>query len=90
MELKEMIAELIELEPGVELGFAEYEKQQRILAAAAEALELVAWAEEHGGMVQRVRDRWMCSLETKEGISHYGSPTLLGAIRAAKEAYEAE
>lgn len=86
MELKEMIAELLagENDATVPNGLS------KACGFAAEALALVAWAEEHGGMVQRVRDRWMCSLETKEGISHYGSPTLLGCIRAAKEAYEAQ
>ena len=82
MELKEMIAELNR--------HADGRVSVHCIAAAAEALALVAWAEENGVMVQPVRDRWMCSLETKEGISHYGATTLLGAIGAAKEAYEAE
>jgi len=91
MELKEMIAELIELEPGVELGFAEYEKQQRILAAAAEALELVAWEEERKLMLRFEAEEWHCGAIKRNGMWDAisgAAATLLGAIRAAKEAYE--
>jgi hypothetical protein len=81
MGLKEMIAEL--------RRHADGRVSVHCITAAAEALALVTWAEEVGAMVQTVRGGWMCSVVKRDRILDEGRPTLLGAIRAAKEAYEA-
>ena len=77
MELKEMIAELRDLSAGWVHGSGHVP-----VSAAAEALALVAWAEEKRISLVYWRGTWSCL--------HHESTTLLGCIRAAKEAYEAE
>lgn len=42
MELKDMIAELREVDPGEGIPFAVYERRQKVLAAAADALDRLA------------------------------------------------
>ena len=92
MELKEIIAELREVDPGEGIPFAVYERRQKVLAAAAEALALVAWAEERKLMLRFEAEEWHCGAIKRNGMwdeSISGAAaTLLGAIRAAKEAYE--
>jgi len=87
MELKEIIAELREVDPGEGIPFAVYERRQKVLAAAAEALALVAWAEERKAGIDYLCGTWYC--DAGDGDACAGK-TLLGCIRAAKEAYEAQ
>ena len=87
MELKEMIAELQDARHFVKTTSRSYD----LITAAAEALALVAWAEEQGATVRQIDADWVCIL--MDGSMHAKSfleDTLLGAIRAAKEAYEKE
>ena len=81
MELKEMIAELLagENDATVPNGLS------KACGFAAEALELVAWAEENVLEIAQISDtEWRCYTV----LGGVNAPTLLGAIRAAKEAYE--
>jgi hypothetical protein len=82
MELKEMIAELGR--------HADGRVSVHCITAAAEALSLVAWAEERKAEVDFSHGKWTCWTygERTGDTRYYDSDTLLGAIRAAKEAYE--
>ena len=81
MELQEMIQELHDARHFVQTTSRSYD----LLTAAAEALALVAWAEENVLQVEQFSDNdWRCYTV----LSWWSAPTFLGAIRAAKEAYE--
>ena len=83
MELKEMIAELGR--------HADGRVSVHCITAAAEALALVAWAEEVGAEIGWwLPTKWLCEVcDCNENVKARGtSDTILGAIRAAKEAYE--
>lgn len=88
MELKEMIAEIESIKRGDWGGRASV----AAVCSAAEALALVAWAEERKADIDFGLGVWTCWLfGDKAGEERCSnSNTLLGAIRAAKEAYEAE
>jgi hypothetical protein len=83
MELKEMIAELdrVRQHPCIN-GDGE-----EALMSAAEALALVAWAEEHDIDIISRKGGWYAQDGNLGGASYKGD-SMLGAIRAAKEAYE--
>jgi hypothetical protein len=88
MGLKEMIAELRQLSAGWVHGSGHVP-----VSAAAEALALVAWAEENRVDLRWYQQwGWRCKIWDADynPISVGVAPTMIGAIRAAKEAYEAE
>lgn len=95
MELKETTAKLRDM---AENGVCDPVDRQAF-SAAAEAIALVAWAEEVGARVSQQWRRgdtyvWGCNVTNpthfKRMFSDGEAPTLLGCIRAAKEAYENE
>lgn len=81
MELQEMIQELHDARHFVQTTSRSYD----LITAAAEALALVAWAEERRMAVNVCESGAVCCDE--RGYVWCGD-TLLGCIRAAKEAYE--
>jgi hypothetical protein len=89
MDLKDVIGQL-----GIMRGNCCYEgsREQQALTAAAEALALVAWAEEVKPDLAFVDGYWIVLVDDKNGRAKRiaKQPTFLGAIREAKEAYEAE
>lgn len=67
---------------GADRGPIEYELVHvSLLRAAAEVLELVAWAEESGIRVARGPLCWI----TKIGDAYISAPTLIDTLRRAKE-----
>ena len=95
MELKEMIQELHDARHFAQTTSRSYD----LLTAAAEALALVAWADEHGAQTWRRMYKdgstmWYCRVarptDQYDILADGAASTILGAIRAAKEAYEAE
>ena len=87
MELKDAIGQL-----NIMRGNCCYEgsREQQALTAAAEALALVAWAETFKPDLAFVDGYWIVLVDDNNGRAKRIAkrPTLLGAIRAAKEAYE--
>jgi len=83
MDLKKMIAELnrVRQHPCIN-GDGE-----EALMSAAEALALVAWAEEKKAGIDYLCGTWYCGVGDEDA---FAGKTFLGCIRAAKEAYEKE
>lgn len=78
MEMKTIIHELKKIIPLSIAGC----KMHTAVSAAAEAMELVAWAETNATeIVPLYGGKWRCYTALGNGVSD----TLLGCIRAAKE-----
>jgi len=83
MELKEMIDGLQKLAGNEAFYLSERDR----FSAAAEALALVAWAETNvTEIVPLYGGKWRCYTILNKGMGD----SILGAIRAAKEAHEAQ
>jgi hypothetical protein len=68
-------------------ALAELAELRAKIAAAAEALALVAWAEEKKAGIDYLCGTWYCGVGDEDA---FAGKTFLGCIRAAKEAYEKE
>lgn len=84
MELKDVIGQI-----GIMRGNCCYEgsREHEAFTAAAEALALVAWAEEKDLDIISRKGGWYANDGNLGGVSYEGD-SILGCIRAAKEAYD--